>query len=235
MTRLKTVRFNFVHYVSILSVHKIHKPDKIMFHCDVIPRDSWWLKANHDFNLTVVHHQPRKDIFGKKSQHIEHIADVARLEVLLKYGGIYIDCDVIIVRPLHVFRQYSATIGKSREYIFSASTIISEPNSTFIRMWYDTYKRNFKPKEWFYNSGIVPYKLYMKHPDLIHVVNEHFSRPAGLDLPYMVHHVIDWSYFYTLHLTSFDDKYNPKNIKRANSTVGEILRYIYYGRKQFVQ
>ena len=43
---------------------------------------------------------------------------------------------------------------------------------------------------------------------------------------------VDYSYFYTLHLTWYDKGYNETNIKKPNTTAAEILRWIYYGAKK---
>ena len=55
--------FNFVNYVSIKSVYTIQKPEKVLFHCDVIPTDIWWQKAWRDFPLSVVFHSSRIGYF----------------------------------------------------------------------------------------------------------------------------------------------------------------------------
>ena len=227
--------FNFVNYVSIKSVYKIQKPEKVMFHCDVIPTDIWWQKAWRDFPLIVVFHSSRSDIFGVKSQHIEHISDIIRLEILQEQGGIYLDCDVIIVKPLDPLRHYPATMGKEDRYpLLNAGTIIASPNSTFIRLWYNSYKTDFRPDKWVYNSGNVPYNISLKHPDIIHTELKTFSAPPGKKMRHLVRGYVDYSYFYVFHLTWYDKDYNENNIKKPHTTAAEILRWIYYGTKKAV-
>ena len=225
--------FNFVNYVSIKSVCEIQKPEKILFHCDVIPSDIWWQKAWRDFPLNVVFHSSRSDIFGVKAKHIEHISDIIRLEILLEQGGIYLDCDVIIVKSLDPLRHYPATMGKEDRYLMlNAGTILASPNSTFIQLWYNAYKTNFRPGQWVYNSGAVPYNISLEHPDLIHTELRTFSAPPGIKIHRMIHGYVDYSYFYTFHLTWYDKDYNENNIKKPHTTAAEILRWIYYGTKK---
>ena len=228
--------FNFVQYVSIQSVYKIQKPDKIFFHCDVIPTDIWWQKAWRDFPLSIVFHPSRSDIFGVKSQHIEHISDIIRLEILLEHGGIYLDCDVMILKPLDPLRNYPVTMGKEDAHpMLNAATILASPNSAFLWLWYNYYKTDFRPDQWVYNSGRVPFNISLKHPDLIHTELRSFSTPPGKNLNHMVHGYVDYSYFYTFHLTYFDKNYNENNIKKPHTTAAEILRWIYYGTKKPVR
>ena len=46
---------------------------------------------------------------------IEHKADVARLELMLEVGGIYLDTDSVIVRSLDGLRRYNVTLGEEAE------------------------------------------------------------------------------------------------------------------------
>jgi Glycosyltransferase sugar-binding region containing DXD motif len=65
--------------------------------------------------LKIMHRQPPKYVFGQKISHVFHQGDVAKLEILLEYGGIYLDYDVIVVNSLDPLRQYSATYGEEHK------------------------------------------------------------------------------------------------------------------------
>jgi hypothetical protein len=45
-----------------------------------------------------------------------HQGDVAKLEVLLEYGGIYLDYDVFVVNNMNPLRRYPATYGEKCLY-----------------------------------------------------------------------------------------------------------------------
>lgn len=62
--------------------------------------------------LKIVHRPPPEFIFGQKISHVFHQGDVAKLEILLEHGGIYLDYDVIVVNSLNPLRQYPATYGE---------------------------------------------------------------------------------------------------------------------------
>jgi len=48
---------------------------------------------------------------------------VAKMEILLEYGGIYLDYDVIVVNSLDPVRRYDATLGKPIFFLFSESKL----------------------------------------------------------------------------------------------------------------
>ncbi|KAK2145062.1 hypothetical protein LSH36_705g01012 [Paralvinella palmiformis] len=230
----KRREFNFVNYLSVLSVYKIQQPKEIIFHCDLIPTDRWWHKVWDDFPITIQRVNTRTEIFGVPIKYIEHASDIVRLEILIEHGGIYLDCDVIVVRPLDPLRHYPAVIGHEGPPKFNAGTILAAPNSSFLRLWYDAYKTDFHPNKWAYNSGEKSYQIYLEHPRLLHVENESLSTPRGLSLPDMMKHIVDWSFFYTLHVIEYEKDFTPGNIKRKQSTVCEILRYVCYNSKEAV-
>ncbi|KAK2145061.1 hypothetical protein LSH36_705g00029 [Paralvinella palmiformis] len=224
--------FNFFNYLSILSVCKIQQPEEIIFHCDIIPTDRWWHKAWHDFPITVRHISPRTEIFGSQIKYKEHTVDIARLEILLEHGGIYLDSNVIIARPLDPLRRYPAVISHEKTQKFNAGTVLAAQNSSFLRLWYDAYKTDFQPNSFAYNTGEKPYQIYMKHKDLLHLENESLSLALSLTLQDMMENVVDWSLFFTLHVNEFGKDFTPENIKHKQSTVCEILRYICYDSKE---
>jgi len=63
--------------------------------------------------LRIVHRDPPASIHNQTIYHIFHRGDVAKLEILLQHGGIYLDYDVIVVNSLDPLRRYDATLGQS--------------------------------------------------------------------------------------------------------------------------
>ena len=48
-------------------------------------------------------------VFGKNVKNMLHMSDVYRVQIMLKYGGIYSDTDVIWVKHIpEYFREYDA-------------------------------------------------------------------------------------------------------------------------------
>jgi len=81
--------------------------------------------------LRIVHRDPPASIHNQTIYHIFHRGDVAKLEILLQHGGIYLDYDVIVVNSLDPLRRYDATLGQSTtdEIFFTARRYASAGNS----------------------------------------------------------------------------------------------------------
>lgn len=113
-----------------------------------------WKKHNPDYEVTLLTREnlkeylPDVDIFSFKfTQTPQQIADLVRVHVLAKHGGVWADSTIIMNRPLvSILNQNSYEfVG----YFLKSRTTIPEtpylenwffackPNSSFIKMWRD--------------------------------------------------------------------------------------------------
>lgn len=67
------------------------------------------------------------------------VSDVARLYVLKEYGGIYMDTDMEVIKPLDEFLELPAFMGFEIETEVSTGIIGSEPHNPLIEEWYNDY------------------------------------------------------------------------------------------------
>ena len=65
--------------------------------------------------IKIVFRNPPLFVHNQRIFIIYHKGDVAKLEILLEYGGIYLDFDVIVVNSLDPLRRFDATLGKSNQ------------------------------------------------------------------------------------------------------------------------
>ncbi|KAI0211210.1 hypothetical protein LSAT2_003966 [Lamellibrachia satsuma] len=227
----KDRKMSFVHYISILSAHKIQRPDAIFVHCDHLPVGDWWQRLWRRVPLKLVHREAPRDIHNQTLMHMYHRADVAKIQILMEYGGIYLDYDVIVVRSLDPLRKYDVTLGKEKPPKFIAGIIVARRNALFLRLWYNSYRANYRQLDWDYNCARVTYQLYLKRPDLLHVEPYRLTTPDWQDRHLLWKEVIAWRDLYVIHAMMHFDRteYTPENIRQLNSTFGEVVRYIYYG------
>lgn len=114
--------FGLVQFLCILSAHtRLPPATRLMLHVHRAPSPA----ANRWFNRTV--HLPRvrvmpiravRDIEGRRIRHAAHAADLLRLQVLARYGGVYLDTDVLVLRALvdeRARRRGRCVFGMARE------------------------------------------------------------------------------------------------------------------------
>lgn len=209
--------FSFIHYLSIRSVYEINRPDNIFFYYKYEPRGKWWQASKK--MVTLVPIEPPTEIFGKPLLHFAHKADVLRIEVLMKYGGVYLDMDVICLKPFKELFNYDFVMGVESEEGLCNAVMLSRPDSEFLKIWYEEY-RSFRSKGrdvyWNEHSVKLPLRLAKENPDLIHIEGvksffyPHWKNPEIL----WKNSSQDFSQSYCIHL--WESKWWGKYLKRLS-------------------
>jgi len=103
-----------------------------------------WNEDNFDIDLN---NYVREAYEAKKWAFV---SDVARLYVLVKYGGIYMDTDVEVIRPLDKLLQYEAVSGFEGMNRVSTGLMASKAGQGLFVELLDDYKdRHFRIKQGF--------------------------------------------------------------------------------------
>ncbi|KAK9679281.1 hypothetical protein K7432_016336 [Basidiobolus ranarum] len=161
---------DLIHYIAIKSAHDVLKPDKIMFHYHHLPVGANFERARP---MLTLHKVPMvQNVFDRPVQHYAHKADVVRLQVLEEYGGIYLDLDLISLKPIdHLLdREFvMAQEGVDGSVGLCNAMMMARPHSNFIQRWYQTY-RSFDG-DWNYHSVVLPGKLAPYFSNEITVLN----------------------------------------------------------------
>ena len=168
----QTEEFLFVYYVAVLSCKIINKPEKIFFHYHYEPKGQWWEKTKKLVDLIIVDIPTM--VGSKEILQTAHKSDVLRLNILEKYGGIYLDIDTICVRPWKDLLYNKCVIPKEVNSTgclgLCNAIIMAEQNSEFIKEWQLNYENYFNPNGWQEASTILPFEL-SKVSDNITVLN----------------------------------------------------------------
>jgi len=109
-----------------------------------------------------------------KISHVAHRADIMRLDVLLEYGGIYLDSDVIVLQPFPKdWFSKSVVLGQegaSASHGLCNAVILSEIGAKFLKYWRANYKGFTNSASWNLYSVRLPKLLWMRYPEQIFVV-----------------------------------------------------------------
>lgn len=172
---------------------------------------------------------PPEYIHGQRLAHMYHKADVAKMELLLKHGGIYLDYDVIVINSLTPLRSYDVAIGKEKTDRLNFGVVFARQGAKFLRLLHESYRDNYRPTDWDYNCAVVAYQIHRNHSDLAHVELRRLTTPDWLDRDLLWNRTIYWRDLYVLHvLGQVKTRFNPDNVRALNSTFGQVMRFIYY-------
>ena len=107
-------------------------------------------------------------------------SDYWRGDILIRYGGIYMDWDVMWVNPIpEDLRRYEtvacADFPATGAFpdVFNMGVLLAAKGSKYLRFFLESY-HHYLDSHWSYNAIHMPYKVYEKHPDLL-LVNRHLQ------------------------------------------------------------
>lgn len=218
--------FSFVHAVCVLAALKNQKPEKLFFHTDLDGfRGKYWdvMMNTSGFKeaLVIKKMTVPTQIFGQPLRDIwknYHGGDVARLLVMMQYGGIYLDSDSYIVRSLDDFRRYEMTLGWFIGKDMGNQILVAHKDARFIKLWYESYRNNYNPKSWYFNAGTYPtWNILKQNPHLVHRVPKLFGNYGIKEKTYLTNFP-EWTDYYTLHLLS-------SRLNRGLHNISKIATY----------
>ena len=212
----------FGHFISLLSVLKNQKPEKVYIHCDCSQLSGDYyqrvLRVANKTNIPIIVRTIERStqIFGKnlsKSFHNWHLSDITRNRVLQEFGGIYLDRDVYVVKSLDKFLKYEMTLNWDEGQYLATQTLIAHKNARFLKLWLDSY-HDYRPDLWYYNAGQLPTTKYLqKDPSLVHRLKGGFGADAPKVCPLIFRiYYPNWRKdFYAIHLVIRGNEISFKN------------------------
>ena len=243
----------FIDYLCLKSIISILKPDKVKIHGDFQPSGYLWDEIKFHPKLEFVElerpiHRYNQDFTNAP---IQHLADIARLEVLYEEGGLYTDFDVLWVKPIDELRFIDVEIIAANDltsycYEFpnniQIGVVLAQPKSSFIREWLDRYEDyHLYPGDYTMISMCEPYKIYEKTPNRVLINNRLqmiYFNGWSMFIPRFVHSSkvyeynenIDWlnNGSYAYHLPRFSSLHTQGEYNKANKSDVpiQIAKYI---------
>ena len=103
-----------------------------------------------------------------------------RLQILLEYGGIYLDIDTICQRPFEPLLDGRVVLGNEERIVngqrepvgLCNAIIIAPPRAQFLRLWYETYREFVGGPSgnlWNKFSVQMPMRLAREHSELVRI------------------------------------------------------------------
>jgi hypothetical protein len=176
-------RFSLIHYISIKSFADNNPGIKIYVFLNKLPTDCiWWTQLTNDVDLTSC--LVNTDNIAKFDR-VEHCVDQLRLEIQLRYGGLYVDMDFICLKPLDfMFSTDNCITGLETDPLSHKMSQICNaftsniPNDQFISDCLDVYADYHKGMDWTHYFGALPTKIYNdKYKDIVQLLPEKLIEP----------------------------------------------------------
>ena len=167
---------NFIGYLSVRSSLDVLKVKQVIIHGNGKPKGKWLENLLSDKRVKYMRRDLPDTIFGMGVRNVVHISNILRVDILLKYGGIYCDWDILWARPVDSLLEYPAVMGFDRSRMqypsfpnfFSNNVIMSTKNSDFMHRYLNSLRIDHLGN-WQLNALLTSYKVYERYPDSLYV------------------------------------------------------------------
>ncbi|GAU90749.1 hypothetical protein RvY_03124 [Ramazzottius varieornatus] len=231
-----TKNLSFTDYLSILSGVQYLRPDEILLHGDRIPTGPYWDNLTAKHLIKFIPMEPPTD-FGsaggkpKKPSFLEHAADVAKLNILLKYGGVAVDFDVFFVhgeRIKEILKSKKAITCYSDEESYCIGFLAGHKDSHFLKAWRRSYTDIYVENDWGFNQGYVSRYLSALFAQEVYVAN-HICVPYVPEYAENAYYYRNTMAMHTYEGGRTDRVESIEDLVNANTTARtEMFRNIYF-------
>lgn len=132
---------------------------------DVASGRWWWAQLRAHPRVTLREIDEVESVFGHALTSHAHRADIIRLEVLLEFGGVYLDTDALALRGIGHLLGAPGPVAMAVERpagLINAMIIAPERDAPFLARWYRLYRQG--PGCWNCVSIVWPPRLAYTWP-----------------------------------------------------------------------
>ncbi|GFO44188.1 hypothetical protein PoB_007069300 [Plakobranchus ocellatus] len=163
--------FKFFAYLSVISALYVLRAEVVYVHGDYEPQGELWLQVRQEQRVKFITRKFPSSVYGQPIvKFASHASDYLRADLLLRYGGVYADWDVIFLKEMtQLMRRHNTTANVDWPEtgafpdVFNLGVLIAAPGAPFLRHFLESY-RWYLDASWSYNAIHIPYKVYEKIP-----------------------------------------------------------------------
>lgn len=152
--------FTMVHYLAVRSALAVHQVPVKLYYSQAPQNNPLWDEIAQHVHLVKV--DPPQEFGGVELTSYQYKADVLRLQILQQQGGVYLDIDVISLKPFGNLWQEQCVLGMENQQGTSITNavILTEPNHPFIDRWLQDTATSLKDRPWAWHGVCLPWEIY---------------------------------------------------------------------------
>ena len=172
LTQVGSRPFSFINALAVLAAASNHL-DPIIMWCNEVPKNNPnFDRVRYLFEIRPI--EAPEEIGGVPLTQIQYKADVLRLQILQKLGGIYLDTDTLLLKGLHPLMGPEMVLARESSDSLAMSPIICKPGADFINVWLDRIPKALEVGTWAYHAVNLPVEISQYHACDIRPQHEFF-------------------------------------------------------------
>lgn len=152
----RTRAWSAVNHLSVLLARKIQNPDQILIWTNVDDKDLQ--KTAEEAKAEIVKTKLPTELGGTEIKWPQYISDVMRLQILEEHGGIYMDTDILLLKPVNDLLTDKLVISFETATLQSiCNAFMAAPaGSPFISEWLKLMPGALRSEIWAYGGVVAP-------------------------------------------------------------------------------
>lgn len=174
--------YGYVNYLAVRAAHEKLHPDAIYMHCTEEPVGNPHWEAIRPY-VTIRKLDDITEFGGHEVTWPHYKSDIARLQILIREGGVYLDNDEIVLRDFSHLRSGQVIMSHDAPdtQCLAASFIMAPRDAEFLHIWLAKMKDRIGTGVWADHAVVLPGELAKQHPDLIRTLNHRSFVPFHWD------------------------------------------------------
>lgn len=176
--------FSYFNYMAVKCA-KQQTGAAVVIHCNEPP------KNNEYWDMAMMYSVYRRikvptHVGDTEIKHVQYASDVIRLELLYKWGGIYIDTDMLLTKPLTPLMDRPLTMAiesvneDGSPKSVANGVILAKPKSEFLKLMLDATPIAMKNDIWANHAVTLPLELAKIYPEMVHLEGKDSFFPFDL-------------------------------------------------------
>lgn len=157
----RTRPWSIVNHTTVSLARKVQNPDKIFIWVNSDDPSEELLMTSVLANAEICQIDLTTNLGGTDIVWPQYMSDVMRLQILKEHGGVYMDTDVLLLKPVHDLLTDKLVISWERDTKQSISNafMAAPPNNPFISEWLDLMPNALKSEVWAHGGVVAPVTL----------------------------------------------------------------------------
>lgn len=186
-------------YKCISSICDIMSDYTIMIHNDIEPNTNEWALLTIRKNVKIVKIDRERLFDDFPVKFVQYEADILRLKCLMKYGGIYFDNDIFLLKNIeNLFTSHSFYYCSEATGALINCVCASTKGNGFIEYLLSGIKQGIRHPVWAWHTRVYPQQLLDAYSFLIHKYDIH---------------ILDYKYFCPIRWEDVNVLYDAKKYK----------------------
>lgn len=231
-TLVNTKTFGFYAYVAVKSAHDRLHPDGLYLHLMEFPVEptEYLDRAIREFGLKIVRSRKVTHVYDRPVAGITHFSDIVRIESMIRFGGIYLDLDAFVLKPLDDMYRFETVIPSENNNGLASGIMLAKRCSRFLTTWYNMYD-TFDDSQWGFHPVVLPWRLAQLIPQHIQIENVRIQTNFWDTYRKCFSSVLERSYWEPVRIVHpyvrlAEETYDEQSIQKLNNNFGVMIRRI---------